>query len=220
MGNRRLLHMDGARPFPASIISLSPSDGSVKRALNELVGLIPVTGQARRRIVDRSPNHASVVLWIEAGERRILLGADLEHSGVNAEGWLAVLANLQDKTRAGLFKVPHHGSPNADLKDVWSTMLVDEPIAVVTPFRGGKGLPQQTDLDRLKSRTPHLYLTATGPGKAPRRDRAVERAVEGLAKKRRIIEGQPGHVRVRWSMSNRSSQPQVELFNGAQLVSR
>jgi hypothetical protein len=218
--NRRLILLTPGkgRSFPASVTALSPSDGAVKLALAEIANLIPRPGETQRRIINRSPNHASVVLWIEAGERRALLGADLEQTNRAGEGWIAVLTCHQDSAPAAVFKVPHHGSQNADCPDVWSKMLVGSPIAVVTPFTGGTRLPRQTDLDRLSARTTHLYCTSMGPGKPPSRDPVVEKTARRIVSERRVIEGKPGHVRVRCSVTDGTSAPVVEVFNGAYRV--
>jgi hypothetical protein len=216
--NRILMDLSGAgRPYPVHIRALSPSDGSVKLALKEIASLLPKQGQPQRSITPRSPNHTSIVLWVEAGPLKALLGADLEHTGNQGEGWMAVLDchhGRPVKLSANFFKVPHHGSKNADNPDVWQHMLDRNPIAVVTPYNGGgTPLPRQTDLERLKQRTNQLYCTSQGPGPEPRRDTQVERTMKQLTKTRRVFGGRPGHVRVRWLPDG--SPPKVEKFEGA-----
>jgi Metallo-beta-lactamase superfamily len=221
--NRSLLLLrENGRPFPVSITALSPSDATLKLALMEISKLIPKAGEAQRRITSRSPNHSSVVLWVEAGPMRVLLGADLEHTGNAGEGWMAVLQcheHRQEAEPAALFKVPHHGSSNADCPDVWPKMLKDSPIAVVTPFNGGRvRLPREADLNRLKERTPSLYCTALGVRKAPRRDAVVEKMMRLELAERRVITGRAGQVRVRWSLTSHQAEPVVDLFDGAYRV--
>jgi hypothetical protein len=216
--NRKLLQLpQTGRAFPVSITAMSPSDGTVKLALTDLGRLIPQPGDPQRRITSLSPNHTSVVLWIEAGPMRALLGADLEHTGNEGEGWMAVLQchrGRHESPSAALFKVPHHGSANGHHSDVWSQMLVANPIAVVTPFNSSS-LPQESDLKRLAKHTTDLYCTSAGAGKAPGRDSVVDRTMTQELANRRVIDGQPGHVRVRWSIGNQTPQPTVELFHGA-----
>jgi hypothetical protein len=213
--NRRLLHMtESARPFPVSIAALSPSDSTIMLSMREIATLIPQAGEAQRRIINRSPNHASVVLWVEAGSLRALLGADLEETGRAGEGWSAVVATQQEPSQAMVFKVPHHGSANSDFPDVWTKMLVKNPIAVVTPFNAGTShLPNNSDLARIGSRTSSLYCTAAGPGKPPIRSPSVDRAI-----RRQVLARQPGHVRIRWSATVPEASPRIELFNGARRV--
>lgn len=218
--NRELLHLeDMSRPFSASVKALSPSDGTVKTALASFAKLLPKEGQPQQRIVNTSPNASSVVLWVEVGRARVLLGADLEHTGRSADGWNAVLASKHDLGKATVFKVPHHGSANADCEDVWKQMLTPQPVAVVTPFSSGKALPTDSDLQRLSSRTRSLYCTARSTGHPPRRESMVEKKLKGVVSERRVIEGAPGHIRVRWSVMDEHSEPSVELFNGAFHVS-
>ncbi len=217
IANRRLLRKTGDCAFPLSITAISPSDGTVKSAFRDIAAWLPRAGDPQQRIVNRPPNHTSVVLWIEAGNKRALLGADLEHTQGTGDGWNAILSTSQDRTPAAIFKVPHHGSSNADCEEVWRQLLTPEPIAVVTPF-SGSGLPRDTDLRRLRARTPELFCTAMGAGKPPQRDSTVERQIRQLVKTRRVIEGRPGHVRVRWSVTDDKALPVIELFNGAYRV--
>jgi hypothetical protein len=217
--NRKLLHLVGeARHFPAAVTALSPSDGTLKLALTDIAHWIPRVGNSQQRITNRAPNRTSVALWIEIGPRRALLGADLEHTGNLGEGWMAVLACHKDPTGAALFKVPHHGSANADCPDVWAQMLIENPVAVVTPFISGNSLPKDSDLKRLLARTDNLYCTASGPGKPPSRDPSVDKTIRRIVTDRRVIEGSPGHVRVRWLLRDPAAKPVVELFNGAYRV--
>src|SRR5258708_27861574 len=104
--SRPLLEMtEPHRPFPITVTALSPSDGTHKLALEEIGRLIPKPGEAQRRITNIAPNRTSVTLWIQAGSRRVLLGADLEHTGRAGEGWIGVLASHKDTERATSFKV-------------------------------------------------------------------------------------------------------------------
>lgn len=213
------LHQNG-RSFPVSIKALSPSDPMVKSALADMARLLPKPGDLQRRIPNRSANHASVALWVEAGPLSVLLGADLEHEAARAgEGWLAVLQCHQGwaaRPPAFLFKIPHHGSAGADCPQVWSQMLQDNPIAVVTPFNAGNvRLPKSSDLARISKRTTNLYCTAEGAGKPPPRDNLIERTMKEHLKGRRVLEGHPGHVRVCWPLDGQCAQPVVEVFYGA-----
>ncbi len=218
--NRALLHLPKpGRSFSSSVTALSPSDETVSIALAQVADLLPKVGEPQHRIVNHSPNHASVVLWIEAGCRRVLLGADLEHTNRNGQGWKAILSSRQDTVPASLFKVPHHGSENADCPDIWTEMLENDPVAVVTPFTAGVRLPKDADIERLAARTTNLYRTSVASVKPPVREASVERKMRQDAQERRILDGQPGHVRVRWSVQDPGSMPQIEVFNGALRVS-
>jgi hypothetical protein len=209
-------------PYDVTVTALSPSDGTITLAIQELAKLIPNAGEQQRRISNRSPNHNSIVLWIEAGPVTALLGADLENTGKAGDGWTAVLQCHKDggKARSASFiKVPHHGSKNADCAGVWTQMVTENPIAVVTPYNGGRTpLPRESDLNRLAGRTSRLYCTSGGTGKGPARDNLVERKMKEQLADRRIIEGQPGHVRVRWQPNRADATPVIETFHAAYKV--
>jgi hypothetical protein len=217
-GENRILSNRRGHRYPSSILALSPSDTTIGLAHGEIARLIPRSGDPQLRIPGFSTNDTSVVLWVEAGPVRALLGADLEHAGHAGEGWLAVLACHKDPNEAFLFKVPHHGSSNADCPEVWTRVLENNPIAVVTPFnRGTTRLPRESDLVRLRKRTDRLYLTAAGAGREPSRDALVEKTMRREVTDRRVIEGSPGHVRVRWRFGA-AAPGDAEVFHGAYRV--
>ena len=129
---------------------------------------------------------------------------------------VAVLESFQETTLADLFKVPHHGSPNADCPEVWQRLLTADPVSVLTPFTSGKGLPQAEEIARLRGRTTNLYCTALPKAKLPRRDSMVEKKLRDRT--RIAVEGKLGHVRVRWSAVDPVAAPVVDLFDGAYKV--
>jgi hypothetical protein len=212
--NRVLLKLDrSSASLSVAISSLSPSDGTTRKAITQFGSLIPREGAILGSIPDQPENHTSIALWLNLGTRRVLLGADLEHTGRDGEGWLAVLSSKQDAGKAGIYKVPHHGSSNGDYDAIWEELLGNQPFAVVTPFSSGKKLPQPSDISRLLTRTDNLYCTASGSKALPRRDNNVERELRGMT--RRAVEGDSGHVRLRWTSSESEEAIRVELFNGA-----
>jgi hypothetical protein len=146
-----------------------------------------------------------------------VLGADLENSDDPTVGWQAIItSDARPQAQAAVFKVAHHGSPNADHPDVWPGLLVDRSISIVTPYsRGVRPLPTLDDLSRLKARSQEVYCTAlAGGGGLPRRDSAVEKTLREMAKSRKVIDGRMGHVRVRLK-SSKLGEPRVDLFDGA-----
>lgn len=187
-------------------------------AFQELAHLLPAPGDVKRRAFAQSPNHLATVLWIEAGNLRILLGADLLFSNHPNEGWRAIVATTnRPQGQAHIFKVPHHGSENADCREVWDQMLITSPYAVVAPYSSGiKPLPSPSDLSRLCGRTPNVYCTASPAGwSAPRREPVVERTIKEVARNRRAITGPMGHVRLRAAANLVEPAIAVELFSGA-----
>ena len=212
--NMRLLSTTGGvRAFPAEVWSLSPSAGTRSLATIDFVNALEPG--PRRRLVSSS-NELSVVLWVQVAETALLLGADLEDRGRPGEGWTAVVASgAPFPTQAKLFKVPHHGSPNADLPAVWSNLLAERPVAALTPFLAGpQGRPSEEDLQRLCARTPETYCTARRRARNPhRRDQLVQNAMNSVVRNRRVISGQSGHIRIRYTPT--VPEPTVELRRGA-----
>jgi beta-lactamase superfamily II metal-dependent hydrolase len=213
---------DGSRIFrgghagSTEVWALSPSAATVTNALTNLAGQLLTSGECKR-FKRFSPNDVSVAILVRAGSYDLLLGADLENTAAPEFGWKAVLSSaVRPATEAGTFKVAHHGSANADHGEVWSKMLVKEPIAVVTPFaKLTEPLPRDTDVQRIKRRTSELYCTSWLPSKKPPRRRGVDRIVRGATKTRRAVNTKSGHVCLRVDLSNSPATPAIELFGSA-----
>ncbi len=198
--------------------ALSPSSASLSLSFREIAQLRPEAGQ-QRAFRSQGPNDRAVVLWVEAGDQFVLLGADLENSGHSALGWSAVLSSTTlPPGKADILKVAHHGSHNADNPGVWTRLLVDQPIGVLTPFsRGRVPLPRPSDVTRMLTRTTELFSTARpGGSPPPKRPAAVEKTIREIAKDRRAVVGQLGHIRIRAPLFNTlRERPTVELFGAA-----
>jgi len=208
-----------------SVRALSPSHGARRLGMRELDHFMPVLRRPKRRAVAFGPNQQSIAIWVEAGPAIAILGGDLEESSDAGIGWKAVLASpILPRGRAGMIKVPRHGSKNADNPDIWSLKLIKSPIAALTPFASAsRPVPSERDLDRLVSRTPHVYCTANPTGKRPTTpDRAVLRKIRTVPRRMRDILGSLGHIRIRARLESNDSadEPTVELFSGAFRVRR
>ncbi len=140
----------------AELVALSPSAGDVNGFLRSLHGRIR---QHATRVRRPRRNPSSVAAWASVGNAAVLLGADLEHAKRNPNsGWNAILSSsTRPSGKAQVFKIPHHGSPNAHHQGVWDQMLDIGVIAALAPFNRGKGRPQAADISRLKARTSELY---------------------------------------------------------------
>jgi len=218
VANRKLLSLfDRARGVNAEIVALSPSDGTLSRAQTELSEALLAIKERRRPISRQGPNQLCVALWLKVGAVEAILGADLEHVAGITEGWNAIIASQERPAgRAGIFKVPHHGSKNADCPECWTELLCVGPVAVVTPFSPAR-LPGPTDLNRLCRQTKQVYITGDYTRyKLPRLNRTVEKTLRENNIKRRALEGKMGHVRIRVDAREPNQQPDVELFNGAE----
>lgn len=197
-----------------SITSLSPGDGAFQKFLAEVGKLIPGQGENKRRISTISPNEVAVALWVECAGNALLLGSDLERSG-----WIAI---LEDRARppgkASLFKIPHHGSKNANEPAVWEYMLKVEPHAVLAPWRrGGRALPTVGDVERIKKATPNAWITTKGLSNRPRLKHqypAVEKTLRESGSRIRRLTGDRDMIRLRCNAEFTDGWT-VELFGGA-----
>jgi hypothetical protein len=201
----------------AFIKALSPSDSSVLAAIAKLNDSTSNNSKMWRRIPNIKQNDASVVLTVQVGEHRVLLGADLEVRDDEALGWSAIVNGFTSKDHQG-FKVSHHGSPTAHHDDVWEKMLSADSWAATTPFVNGKvRLPSVQDCKRILGRTKNAYLTAPPqPGKFRDPNRTVEKTVNETALSVHTIPGKYGHVRIRKKINATIDSPwDVELFGNA-----
>jgi beta-lactamase superfamily II metal-dependent hydrolase len=208
---------DAARNI--EITALSPSHHTVTLGHFAVASDLQIeAGRQRRRLVARDPNQTAVVLHVRVGAVVVLLGADLEEGGDTRTGWQGVVGSqVRPAEKASVYKVAHHGSPNADHPDIWTELLHTHPLAVLTPYASGKKpRPAESDVNRLKRNTGHVYCTAPPRGFAPpRRDRAVERTLREVAKNRRALEGAMGHIRFRCPITEPPARPHVELRGAA-----
>ena len=196
------------------IWSLSPGDATFERFLRVIGGLRPSAGQAKRRLRDLSPNEIAVALWIVVDDVAVLLGSDLEK-----RGWVEILRSAErPKGASSAFKIPHHGSANADVPEVWKRMLDAEPFAVLTPWRrGGHTLPDRGDVRRVLSNTRNAYASARSASlqRAPvRRDGMVDRTIRESGVKLQRLAMSPGAVRLRKPVGTRAHWS-VETFDAA-----
>jgi len=202
--------------IPCEVFSLSPSDVSVYLAFQEIKTLLPEEGERKKRVIARGPNHAAVVLWINVRDICLLLGSDLEESNISGTGWSIIVASeTRPNGRASIFKIPHHGSKNADQPLVWQNMLVDEAMAITTPFSlGGVNLPTKSDIDRICDRTSHAYITAPPKrGRLSKGSGAIAKTIRETVRDIRECTGQYGQIRLRLNLNELpESAWNVELF--------
>lgn len=193
------------------VTALSPSHEAATRALKILADASIVVPGKPRRSFQGDPNEFSVALWVECFDKVVLLGADLI-KGPAGCGWAGILSEFNPSQTASLFKVPHHGSPNADHPDVWDRLLENDPVALLAPFSGGRRpLPGQSDIERINKRTSKSFITAS-PIPTPSRTSVRRRKANlgNLAINPRVQSGKMGQVRAR----SKAGQPgwEIELF--------
>ena len=179
--------------FPGcSVEALSPSSTSQTRGV---LSFALVDHAPKLTIPNPGPNELSVALHIQVGSVSALLGADLEIGSSDEVGWRAVVNNpRRPPGRVSIVKVPHHGSSGADHHPVWRDLVLEDARAGVTPFNSSQ-LPRDTDIARIKSRTPHLFHSSPKPPREVRLDRTTARTIEGIKISERHAE--LGHIRFR-----------------------
>ena len=205
----------------STVMSLSPSDASVTRAIQAIGRLLPQRGDSPRHLPAPSPNDTAVVLWVRIGSTAVLLGADLEKTANPHTGWTCIVDDHESRRpgeRAEFFKVAHHGSSNAHDDRVWDSMLMAPPFALLTPFvRGNVRLPSADDCERINSATSRAYICGPPTVRAAvRRSGVVEKMMAEVTKERHEIAGGCGQIRLRKANALEQSQSwSVDLFAGA-----
>lgn len=167
VGEHFPVHLESLHPGgpPVAIWALSPSSADrtetakqLRRILNQDSNYSP-TGLPKPK-----DNHTSVVLHVTVGNQHILLGADREKLSGAMRGWNSVKLcySARNLDPASLYKVAHHGSPNADDDLIWEDLLMPQPVALLAPFRKGLegGRPRPMDIARLCGRTRRAYSTS------------------------------------------------------------
>ncbi|MBU2166803.1 MAG: MBL fold metallo-hydrolase [Alphaproteobacteria bacterium] len=202
-----------------SLSAVSPSAADVEDFL-EAVSAPIVGSPIIQRIMPKNPNDISVACLLSAGNEDILLGADLERGGRPERGWRAVTAaRLPTDPKSSVFKIPHHGSENAHSEEVWQDMLEPEPICIMAPYNRGRGVPKQSDVDRIKALTPNAYVTTQSPFRKYRGVSAyIEKSIESTGFKAQSLPREVGVVRLRKQMG--SPNWAVQNFGGAVHIDR
>lgn len=196
--------------------ALSPSSQTVTNSLGRIARLIPQVGRTIRRFPSFAPNDLSVVLLVKSPGTHFLLGGDLEVSGDNLRGWQAVITSQQrPNVLSSAYKVAHHGSDGADLEAIWSSLLLPNPYAFLTPYaKGSRPRPDPDDVQRIKNRTNRVYCTVWPPTAQPP-GRSVDRIVNAIARRRRAVSQRPGHIRLRVPLNGSPNDIRVELFDNS-----
>jgi beta-lactamase superfamily II metal-dependent hydrolase len=217
LADRVLFERVESATLPAArVLALSPSDEALDRSLVALRALLP-TGGVIRRLSTNDPNTMALALSIEVGDATVLLGADLESGPIPNCGWAGVSKNvLLPAQKATVYKVAHHGSSGAHSQFVWSSLLNDEVIAILSPHRRGRTpLPSPQDRARICAVAPRSYITADPDFRmmgGSTRARAAE--IRGAVETVRLAEGETGQIQLRRSLVA-GSDWRIELFRPA-----
>jgi beta-lactamase superfamily II metal-dependent hydrolase len=202
----------------AKVFSLSPSSASAVMAMLTFANLLPKDGERKKRITSFASNHASVVLWVEVGEQKMLLGADLERTPDPKTGWSIILSeSTVISGKAGVFKVPHHGAESAHEPLVWSQLLSAGPYAILSPFSAGsRTLPNNEDIERINNLTTNAYITAPPVQRRHRwANKVVRELVRDVTRDIHSVHNGWGQIRLRRRIVDKSTAWQLELFGDA-----
>lgn len=159
----RLLYSSNYADKTVEIYSLSPSDKSCQLFDDEISRLITEYGPPNKKLPFISPNDRSVVLLVKVDEQVIILGADLEVNIDENLGWEDILSNSQvvkSSNKSSYFKIPHHGSENGYHEGIWNILLLQKPVATLTPWNRNSKLPQEDMVNKYSSLTYKLFITS------------------------------------------------------------
>ncbi len=207
--------------LPCTVKCLSPSDSEYESAIENLAKSYAQALESKKRPSATAPNDFSIVLSITIGDASVLLGSDLEHSKDARRGWIAAVASTSDGySPAAVVKIPHHGGKSGHSEEMWQHLVVDAPVAALTPWqKGGNELPTEADVVRILTRTTTAYCSA-GPrrssSKVYRRSPVVRTIRESGV---RIFPAEPetGVIRMRCGASDCADPGnwRVDLYDGA-----
>jgi beta-lactamase superfamily II metal-dependent hydrolase len=204
---------------PPSVIALSPSDDACLRSIETLIeqSTSAKISVSRRFKAPENPNGASIATFIDCFGSQVLLGADLEISPNELAGWNAVVETANPNSKASLVKVPHHGSITGHDPIMWSELVVDDSLAIISPWvRGGRLLPEGSDLTRIKSLASRVYLTAKPTAHQIRRNPEIAGQIRRTHGRSLTVMRGWGQVRAR--KSEIEADWRVELIGSALLV--
>lgn len=143
------------------VIALSPSQVDARRFLRQArISSLRELSEGLGGPPSQACNDVSVVLLIEFGETRILLGADAE-----TRSWGQILEkNTIEDLECNIFKVSHHGSTNGFPVDLLGSLAKpssrgEDTVALLTPS-ARHGLPEYSVLAALREAFGEVEISA------------------------------------------------------------
>ncbi len=200
------------------VTALSPVHAAIAQSVAHMAQYLPRPsgGSPINHAPELQTNLESITIHIDLGDDAILLGADLEDH--NKLGWSAVVEDAWCKQRlqATAYKVAHHGSVSGDSPVIWASLLRPEPVACLTPFSlGAHRLPTDDDRERIRSKTPHRYISS-GSSRRPEMDRTQLKRLQDICRNLTRVNSGFGAVRLRKKQGEMSWG--VECFGTAQAL--
>lgn len=159
----RLLYSLKAQDIDVKIWSLSPSEQVLDEYDGEISTLISEYGKPNKKVIINTPNDKSVALFIEANNKCVLLGSDLEVTLDKRKGWHCILESSTciNSKKVSVFKIPHHGSKTGYTKEIWENIIEPNAIAKLSPYNKGYKLPNEEMLFKFLEHTDKLYITSS-----------------------------------------------------------
>ncbi len=161
----------------AELYGLAPQDSEILDYINTYI---------KKYIADsatapyyRSDNALSLVLLLKKNKDGALLGGDLENSKDNTQGWDAIVNNYSHtSTHPSIYKVPHHGSVTGFNEKIWTEILGEDPVSVMTFFNRGEKLPRDEEVLRITKLSKKVYILG-----GAQKDKELKRKVEKSARR-------------------------------------
>lgn len=200
------------------LFALSPSPKTLIDFDGEISELITEFGQRNTAIINKSPNDKSVALLLKFNKVRVLLGADLEIGKSDDEGWRHIVkhSKVRDEYKSDLYKIPHHGSENGYLEEIFDVLVNNDSVLKMTPYRSSR-LPTEEMLSTYLNHSKEIFLTSnTVVSKKPKkRDKSIEKIINRSSIKISEVKFSHGIVRSRIDYTIEKSEWSTELFESA-----
>jgi beta-lactamase superfamily II metal-dependent hydrolase len=198
----------------AALVALAPSNAELIEGHRNVADML-----TSKQLRDTNRNHRSVVLWLRVENAVALLGSDLEELNDKQRGWSAIILSEVKRSKAQVFKVPHHGSSSSHHDQIWTELLTKTPPALIAPWRkGNKALPTTADIQRIQKLTEHLYVTTIPQNLHKSRPADINKIIRATAKSIRTVDESLGHIRLRAKFKDPKPVWDVALFHGARKI--
>ena len=180
------------------LFSLSPSEAVIAHFDKEISTLFSELNMSKKLVTEKSPNHKSAVIYFRYGEFSALLGADLEISNKNDEGWNDIYNNsVVVKNKSIIYKIPHHGSSNGYNKEIYEKLVDPKAIKKLSPWNSGRKLPKTEMLKKYSEHGDDLYITSAVKlnNKPKKRDKRTEKLIKQFSRNLIEVKFEEGIVR-------------------------
>lgn len=212
----KLIYQSSVTGLLVEVWALSPSDCAIDSYEEEIANLLKQFLDYGSRINSLTPNDKSVAILVKIGEHSMILGADLEHCKDERRGWNAVFKSvcIQD-AKATIYKVAHHGSIGAQNEKIWTDLLIERPIAILTPYNKGRGVPNEEEVSLIIAKTDNSYITSDFNKKLKPKKRKSEtkKLMNKLQRVTLEIPFEKGQIKL--TLSPPDKDWKVELFGAA-----